>query len=50
MVTEYVNGPGFAMRDLFGIYLRKSLPETAGKAAMALWSMETSHLGLHDLN
>ncbi|MFL6290448.1 MAG: hypothetical protein ACJ759_06100 [Thermoanaerobaculia bacterium] len=27
------------MRDLFGNYLRKSLPGAAGKAAMALWSI-----------
>ncbi len=32
-------GPGFAMRDLFGNYLRNSLPGAAGKAAMALWSI-----------
>lgn len=32
-------GPGFAMRDLFGVYLRGNLPGTAGKAAMALWSL-----------
>lgn len=32
-------GPGFAMRDLFGNYLRKSLPGAAGKVAMALWSI-----------
>lgn len=34
-------GPSFAMRDLFGNYLRKCLPSTLGKSAMAIWSIAT---------
>jgi SAM-dependent methyltransferase len=34
-------GPSFAMRDLFGNYLRKGLPGTMGKSALAIWSIAT---------